>query len=401
MPKKINFVFLFSLFLISTLLVGCSNEHNSFLSNQQELIRIAPKTLTSDRVVNQELSNLSFIPLMSDKQAYLGEIKKLLKHEDYLVILCHGRSAIYVFDHAGIFQFMIKPRGRGPLEFVSLQDVELWGDHLFISDNELGKILKYDLEQQAFMEEWRVEVAPFAMAKSEDYLYIMTNDFTGGIIKSAKDLAFSSLESSVNAQTPFNLINSPQPFLSDGEGLFLSASFSDTIYRARKGKFYPYATIGDLASSMADLSPDVIVDAFFNRKSEARKQIEGKLIPAGYISAVDQKWIIRLQNPFGFCIVWDRETEQSFLIKEDPFFDRISLLTGVPYPSFKYQDAEGYVYMGFLPTRNWYESITRLPADDPIRRAAEDGLGNYFGDPAFENPVLVKFRPGEQFLEVE
>ena len=155
MSKKLDFVLLFSLFLISTLLVRCSSEKTSFRSNQQGLIRITPQTLTSDQVVNQEFSNLSFIPLMSDKQAYLGEIKKLLMHEYYLIILCHGRSSIYVFDHAGIFQFMITPQGRGPLEFVSLQDVVLLGDHLFVSDNELGKVLKYDLGQRSFIEEWR------------------------------------------------------------------------------------------------------------------------------------------------------------------------------------------------------------------------------------------------------
>jgi len=382
-------------------LLSCNAENQVIDSTEGVLKQVIPESLERGQTINQDVSELEFIPLRSGEKVFLGEIKKMLIKEDYLIILCYGRSSVYVFDRSGEFQFRIGSTGSGPLEFSSLQDVIVFGSYLIISDNELGKVLQYDLSQRSFTKEWLFEFAPFAMEMDKDYLYMLTNGSSDGFIKSAKNLDFSDLNTSIAAKPPFNLISSIQPFLLFQEQLFLSGSFSDTIYQARHGVFQPFAVIGNMQTSVANINSNVLIDAFFSRDPEASKQIEHTFITAGYVSAVNEKWIIRLQNPVGHFIIYDYQKEESVLVDENRYLDEIRLLTGVPYPSFKFQDEDGYVYMGFLPTENWYEGIIELPTDHPIRRAAESGLGEYFGDPTFENPVLVKFKPGKAFMEVE
>ena len=389
--KYLAFLFLFG---VCFCCISCGKEKKE--------IHAIPQKLPQNYVVNQQVNDVTYIPLAPNPKAYPGEVKKLIILDTLMIVTCVNRSAIYLYDKNGEFLSLIQPKGNGPLEFQSLQDVaSINAETLLIADNGLGKIISFSLSSGKPIEEYKLDYAPFALAYSDSLLYVLTNDFDGGVIKTSKLSELSSFKSTLFVNPPFNQINSIQPFWNTGDELFLNASFSDVIYRAEDEGMSPYVWIGGRENAIDNVPDNLLSEAFLARNADARQRIKNVLIPAGDFSCINNIFILRLLNPAGHIFIYDRKTEEAFLFEQESELMKLEMLTGKPYPIFHTIDQEGFVYMSFFPTKDWYESITLLPADDPIRRAAEEGLGDYFGDPAFENPVLVKFRPGEQFLEVE
>jgi hypothetical protein len=383
-----------SFIFLSVITLSCANESIEFSST--------PKKLANDEVINQEIEEVTYIPLKPNDRAYLAEVKKIVVLDSLIVVSCVNRSAIYLFRKDGSFVDLIRPDGSGPLEYQSLQDVIALNDEtLLVADNGLGKILSYSLPLGRFTEEYSLDYAPFAMAFQDGYLFLLTNDFEKGTIKSVKYPDFKNVEIALEASPPFNKINSIQPFWQDEGELYLSASFSDVIYRADEGQFVPYVYVGKEEQSVRSASNEVLTDAFLGRDPEANKKISHILIPAGDFALVRNTFVVRLLNPPGHIFTFHTKDKESILFNQERVLSGIETLTGKPYPVFYTIDGAGMIYMSFFPSEEWYQKLEKLPADHPIRRAAESGLGEYFGDPAFENPVLVKFKPGKAFMEVE
>jgi len=384
----LSFIFLF------VITQSCANESIEFSST--------PKKLANYEVINQEIEEETYIPLKPNDRAYLAEVKKIVVLDSSIVVSCVNRSAIYLFQKDGSFVDLIRPDGSGPLEYQSLQDVIALNDEtLLVADNGLGKILSYSLPLGRFTEEYSLDYAPFAMAFQDGYLFLLTNDFEKGTIKSVKYPDFKNVGIALDAPPPFNKINSIQPFWQDEGELYLSASFSDAIYRADEGQFVPYVYVGKEEQSVRSVSNEVLSDAFLGRDSEANKKISHILIPAGDFALVQNTFVVRLLNPPGHIFTFHTKDKESTLFNQERVLSGIKTLTGKPYPVFYTIDEAGMIYMSFFPSDQWYESLDKLPTDHPIRRAAETGLGEYFGDPTFENPVLMKFKPGKAFMEVE
>lgn len=59
-----------------------------------------------------------------------------------------------------------------------------------------------------------------------------------------------------------------------------------------------------------------------------------------------------------------------------------------------------FMYSSLISIPEFYDRLEKLPAYDKIRRAAMEGLGDYYKNEAYENPVVVKFKPDDHFLEL-
>lgn len=379
-------------------IISCIKDHENDTSGQ--LKNIDPEILPTGYILNDELKYIEYIPLKPSSQAYLSQIRKMVYHKDYFIILCFQRSAIYFYNHSGDFLFLISPKGRGPLEFSSVQDITLYDENtLLISDNELSKILQLDIPQREIVNEWRLDTPPFSITYNNNFLYIISNDMVNGSIKVVKELNFEDVKSFVKPTGLFNLIVSPNPFIYNNDTLFISVGFTDTVYYARNGNILPFASLGNAESSLSNVSGEDIKSVVFAKDRSALRRLKTTIVPSGFFSSIHDKWIIPLFINLDF-LVYDRATEKAF-IANSKAFKKVYLLFGAPLPMIYAYDNEGYLYSSLIPFPEFYNRLEKLPEDDQIRRAAMEGLGQYYKNEAYENPVIVKFKPDEHFLELK
>lgn len=383
----------FTLVLFFLLCQSCGEEPSS----QEALKNINPLSIPSNRALSTELDDIQYIPLNSEGKAYLSQIKKILYHQDYLIVLCFQRAAIYFFDHNGDFKFMISPKGRAPLAFSSAHDITLLNNHtILICDNELSKILQFDIYKKTIVEEWKLESPPFAIESYKDYIYILCND-PDGSIKVVQNLDFENIEKFVKPSKVFNLISSPKPFTQYNDTLFLNVGFSDTIYYATSNKVSPYAAIGEGQNAISNINTEDITNAVFSRDKIAMRKIKNVYIPTGFFSIVNDKWIIPLLT-LNF-ILYDKESGLATLVNSKSITN-LELLSGGIIPMIYCQDNQGYFYSSFIPTLPFYEELEKLPETNIIKKAAKKGLGALYNDDSFENPIVIRFKPNKDFLEL-
>ncbi len=365
------------------------------------------RDLTGTRMINPpttitkslygDITDIQYIPLRPDVKAYPAGIRQLLYHNQYFIMLCYQRGAIYFYDHSGVFQFMISPTGSGPLEFASAQDIALYDNNtLIICDNTLSKILKLDIPSQQITADWRVNSPPFSIICHRNYIYMICNDPEGSI-KMVKDFNFDRIQSFVKPGPLFNLIASPKPFQIYQDTVFINVGFTDTIYYATpKGQIQPFAAIGQGESALSGASVADVQNAIFARDAASTNRLQNRLVPSGFFSSVGNKWVIPLFIDLKYIIY--NKNNNSLIVASKNALPEALLLSTAPFPMVYNQDTEGYLYSALLPTPAFYERLLKLPADAPIRKAAEQGLGVFFQDDTFENPVIVKWRPGNRFL---
>ncbi|HMP25016.1 MAG TPA: 6-bladed beta-propeller [Saprospiraceae bacterium] len=344
-----------------------------------------------------DITDIQYIPLRPDAKAYPSGIRQLLYHKQYFIMLCYQRGAIYFYDHSGVFQFMVSPTGAGPLEFASAQDIALYDNNtLLICDNTLSKILRFDIVSQQITEDWRVSSPPFSIICHRNYIYMICNDPEGSI-KMVKDFNFDQVQSFVKPGPLFNLIASPKPFQIYQDTVFINVGFTDTIYYATpQGLIQAFAAIGQGESALSGAAVADVQNAIFARDAASTNRLQNRLVPSGFLSSVGNKWIIPLFIDLNY-IIYDKTNNIPAIASRNALPEAL-LLSTAPFPMIYNQDAEGYLYSTLLPTPSFYEKLLKLPADAPIRKAAEQGLGIFFQNDTFENPVIVKWRPGNRFL---
>jgi len=92
---------------------------------------------------------VSFIVLESNENSSIGSIEKVVLHKDLIFISDEQNTeAIYCFSITGAFQFKIARKGRGPGEYLDIEDFDIdrENDLVLIYDRSSGAILEYDFD---------------------------------------------------------------------------------------------------------------------------------------------------------------------------------------------------------------------------------------------------------------
>lgn len=90
----------------------------------------------------------------------LAKVWKFGMSTDKIFVSDRELNNVLIFDAFGQFKNIIKATGQGPNEFQSMEDYQVFDDHIYVLDGSLRKILKFDFEGKV-KDEIRIEFHPY------------------------------------------------------------------------------------------------------------------------------------------------------------------------------------------------------------------------------------------------
>ena len=90
------------------------------------------------------VDSIHYLPLATDDKYLIGNIDKLIVTDDFLYIIDKNISfSIYCFNKKGEFVRKIGNRGASNKEYVSITDVNIYNEKIYIWDGSSRKLLIY------------------------------------------------------------------------------------------------------------------------------------------------------------------------------------------------------------------------------------------------------------------
>lgn len=120
--------------------------------------------------IGESIGNLNFSDIVDDckyiklettPDNLIGEVKKVLLKNDRIFILS---SSVMCFDLNGKFIYSINNRGRGPGEFIKIDDMSIANEKIYLYDNTQWKIMSYDINNANLIESFSL---PYSAVKIE------------------------------------------------------------------------------------------------------------------------------------------------------------------------------------------------------------------------------------------
>ena len=108
------------------LLLSCQSKQTS-----QALIPETETPPAPAKTLSEAIASYKFIPLATDDTTLVGNITKILKYKDNYYIASNNKE-ILVFHTDGSFSHRINRQGRGPQEYVELNDFDIAEDQIVI-----------------------------------------------------------------------------------------------------------------------------------------------------------------------------------------------------------------------------------------------------------------------------
>ena len=133
------------------------------LSNEPVFIK--PDSLLGEKVI---------IPLETTDESIIGEINKLEIVHDTLYILDDDQDMIFLFDKTGKYITRIADIGRGPEEYLRIDDFHIDGDIIYVVAGGNQKVFCYDL-QGKFLSSFSTEFSANRIATDSNYIYVYYN----------------------------------------------------------------------------------------------------------------------------------------------------------------------------------------------------------------------------------
>ena len=125
---------------LSVLFVVCS-----CAKTQQSVISIDLKKSSSDIELADFIEDVTLVSLKTSSE-FIGSIDRIRIAEDHIVVSDGTKNDIFVFSRSGELLSSIKRHGRGPQEYVSIGDIDIYGETIVVFDDETSNVLRYDMK---------------------------------------------------------------------------------------------------------------------------------------------------------------------------------------------------------------------------------------------------------------
>ena len=129
-----------------------------------------PVFIKSDSLLGEKV----IIPLETTDESIIGEINKLEIVHDTLYILDDDQDIIFLFDKTGKYITRIADIGRGPEEYLRIDDFHIDGDIIYVVAGGNQKVFCYDL-QGKFLSSFSTEFSANRIATDSNYIYVYYN----------------------------------------------------------------------------------------------------------------------------------------------------------------------------------------------------------------------------------
>ncbi|MFW6275088.1 MAG: 6-bladed beta-propeller [bacterium] len=177
--RKIYLIIILLFTLLSFL--GCDNHTTSVDQNKQQLFFDVSNWELNKLIPEEVIANVEFVPLETDENFLIGQVNKILVYNDIFYVLDKSSKQIFVFDMSGKFIQKIGVYGRGPGEYIRLNDfiVDTSRNRILTLDSYQRKILMYDLTDGKSLGEIKLDfwATNFTMVGNNTLFFFMKNTY--------------------------------------------------------------------------------------------------------------------------------------------------------------------------------------------------------------------------------
>lgn len=140
------------LLILLELLCGCSG-NGQIVNDDVVVIEIPMKKDNSEFRLSEFVDSISYVPLETNDRCLIGSMDKLIVTDRYYYVIDkETTSSIFCFDTKGKFIRKVGRKGVAEGEYVSITDVNLYNDKIYVLDSELMKLFIFtsegDLEKE-------------------------------------------------------------------------------------------------------------------------------------------------------------------------------------------------------------------------------------------------------------
>ena len=234
MPNKI-----FPILLCIFLLWNCTTkEEENFLRIRVHVNDISEKGIP----LSLFCDSLRYIPLETNDSSLFQEVKKVMldQKNNIYVLDGIGTRSLYKFSPTGKFLHRIGDRGRGPGEYLSAEDFNIYQDSIIeIYDTGKEQILCYHASGKFIGSIAAPEEGCQTFIHLQDTLaFYNDSDVLPNLTIQVKDNKYTFWEK--DYQTSYSGYRN---FSYNGEHILYSAYYNDTIYRFHNEELLPYLYI--------------------------------------------------------------------------------------------------------------------------------------------------------------
>lgn len=254
--KIYNYFLLFCSFFV---FLSCIRNSKSIFVHSQPTVEV--EELGKDRVINWGLSNttnpdfysdmvdsIRLIPLETKDNVLIGQISHIYQVNDTIVVVDAQKSiGIYSFNLEGKFLCHIGKRGEGPFEYMSINNVHLIGNRIYVVDWIKWSLICYDVLGNNISEHRFRTTPPENIIPSKDS-NILLGSYSGYFEQNPYHLVWINEKDSIQETAlPFNNTRpSPAGTLEyDSRGnIIYYHLFCDTIFHVENYRIRPWVTLG-------------------------------------------------------------------------------------------------------------------------------------------------------------
>lgn len=223
------------LFLVLLSLFACERKKTQFPENVDIELALEHSEVFD---INEHVSSIQYIPLETNEDCLLGEIRKVVRKEGYIFI-SDADGRLFLFDSSGEFIRRIGTTGRAPHEYLNMTDFVVNDSLTNVYINTLGYLYNYDLDGsfKAKMPLEHGNLQVFCIDGDNRFYYIMPDkrqengttsfkiiyiyDKTGNLIKTIE----SNTVRTTGRLSYFNSI------YRKNEGVYYKEEFGNIVYR--------------------------------------------------------------------------------------------------------------------------------------------------------------------------
>lgn len=154
------------IYFIILILLGCQS--NSKLNN---------RNVENSLLDYNDTSAYKIIPLETNSESVFNSNDKTIMNDSVIAILDNEQKRIFIFGTDGSFKSKISNIGNSNNEYISIGDIAIYKDTLYLLDYTKRKILKYNYDGVYMGNDAMVDYVGMAFAKTNDESYIFYQHF--------------------------------------------------------------------------------------------------------------------------------------------------------------------------------------------------------------------------------
>lgn len=316
MKKK----FILILIVAANLFTGCNTNESI---NRLYTISIDTDSLTSELSYYDFFEEVKLIPLETNENCLIKEENKTVYENGVYYVMDRRQGAVFAFDSTGKFQLKIHNIGKGPGEYLALEDFNINPDLNTIDVlSPMGKILQYHKQTGEFLKSYNIPnvkaVHAFNYISSDTiilYQYYEENNILLYSFSQQKSLNIAhNTPLFVHRYIPS--FNTYHPFFKLNNNIFLFEYFSNEIkvFNKNKKEFQGYLNwdFGINNFDILTLKPNVEINYYLNYISNNPQLIRF----ANY--AENDKQIITqfIYQKFNHTLIFDKRTKRYFFMRK-------------------------------------------------------------------------------------